>query len=124
MIKATLIGGSGYIGGEVLRLLLGHPEVDLHCVTAGENAGKRVDELQPNLRGFTDLVFEKDAKPADVTFMALPHGQAEKHVPKEGKVIDLSGDHRIGKGWTTGIPEISDVSKTDKVPRFPAPCWM
>lgn len=126
-ISVTLVGGSGYIGGEVLRLLLGHPAVDLICATANESAGTRVDEHQPNLRGFTDLVFAKheEAKPADVTFLSLPHGETAKHVPAKGKVIDLSGDFRLRdrkiyetyykkehpawdlqKEFVTGIPEI------------------
>jgi N-acetyl-gamma-glutamylphosphate reductase len=54
-IKAVVVGASGYIGGEALRLLLGHPDVQLAAVTGHENAGKRVDEIQPNLRGFTVL---------------------------------------------------------------------
>lgn len=102
-MKATLLGGSGYIGGEVLRLLLGHPQVELISVTANERAGRRVDEVQPNLRGLTDLSFAKheDAKPADITFLALPHGEK---LERAGRVIDLSDDHR--GDWVTGIPEI------------------
>jgi N-acetyl-gamma-glutamyl-phosphate reductase common form len=124
---ATVIGGSGYVGGEVLRLLLSHPEVELRSVTAHESAGRRVDEVQPNLRGFTDLRFaaHEGAAPADVTFLALPNGTTGPFVPKSGKVVDLSGDFRLaeraaweaGYGMThpawhlqrefvTGIPEI------------------
>jgi N-acetyl-gamma-glutamyl-phosphate/LysW-gamma-L-alpha-aminoadipyl-6-phosphate reductase len=58
-IKAVVVGASGYIGGEAVRLLLGHPQVHLAAVTGNESAGKRIDEIQPNLRGFTDLVYQK-----------------------------------------------------------------
>lgn len=129
-ITATLIGGAGYLGGEALRLLLGHPDVDLACVTGyfEHEVGRRVDELQPNLRGYTDLKVVKhdEAKPADVTFLALPHGHTAKYVPKKGKVVDYSGDFRLAdravwekfykmehpawelqKSFAFGIPEIN-----------------
>jgi len=50
-IKTCIVGASGYIGGEAVRLLLGHPNIDLVAVTGNESAGKRLDEIQPNLRG-------------------------------------------------------------------------
>lgn len=92
----SVMGASGYIGGEVVRLLLGHPNVELVGITALGNAGKRLDEVQPNLRGFSDLVFTKDPAPADVTFLALPHGEAMRSVGSlSGKIIDLSADFRL-----------------------------
>ncbi len=96
-IQAVVVGASGYIGGEALRLLLGHPEVHLAAVTGNESAGKRIDEIQPNLRGFTDLVYQKEIPPdADVYVLSLPHGGAMDVVPKlKGKVVDLSGDFRL-----------------------------
>ena len=95
-IRASVLGASGYIGGEVVRLLLGHPNVELVGISAQGNAGKRLDEVQPNLRGYSDLVFTKDAVPAEVTFLALPHGEAMKVVPQlEGKIVDLSADFRL-----------------------------
>ena len=95
-VKATVMGASGYIGGEVVRLLLGHPNVDLVGVTAQGNAGKRLDEVQPNLRGYSDLVFTREPVASDVTFLALPHGEAMRVVPElGGKVIDLSADFRL-----------------------------
>jgi len=95
-IKASVLGASGYIGGEVVRLLLGHPHIDLVGISAHGNAGKRLDEVQPNLRGYSNLVFSKDPVPAEVTFLALPHGEAMRVVPTlSGKVIDLSADFRL-----------------------------
>jgi len=96
-IKAVVVGASGYIGGEAVRLLLQHPEVELVGITANENAGKRLDEVQPNLRGFSDLVYQKDIPPgADVYVLSLPHGGAMDVVPSlKGRVVDLSGDFRL-----------------------------
>jgi N-acetyl-gamma-glutamyl-phosphate reductase common form len=96
-IRTVVIGASGYIGGEAVRLLLGHPNVDLVAVTAHENAGKRLDEVQPNLRGFSDLSYSKEwPEDADAYVLSLPHGGAMDVVPKlRGRVVDLSGDFRL-----------------------------
>ncbi len=95
-IRTVVIGASGYIGGEAVRLLLGHPNVELAAITANENAGKRLDEVQPNLRGFSDLVYAKDWPEAEAYVLSLPHGEAMSVVPGlKGKVVDLSGDFRI-----------------------------
>ncbi len=94
--RVVVIGASGYIGGEAVRLLLGHPGVELAAITANENAGKRLDEVQPNLRGYGDLVYRKDWPEADAYVLSLPHGEAMSVVPKlKGKVVDLSGDFRL-----------------------------
>lgn len=103
MIKAGILGGSGYGGSELLRILLFHPEVELKLVTANEHAGKRVDAVHPNLAKLTDLKFESMPDPGaleglDCVFLALPHGQAMEIVPslpRSVKVIDLSGDFRL-----------------------------
>ena len=96
-IRTVVIGASGYIGGEAVRLLLAHPDVELVAVTANENAGKRLDEIQPNLRGFTELSYTKDyPEDADAYVLSLPHGGAMDVIPKlKGKVVDLSGDFRL-----------------------------
>lgn len=103
-IRIAIFGGSGYGGSELLRLLLAHPHAQIVTVTANEHAGKPVGAVHKNLFGLTDLMF--DAPPedpsyvdADVTFFALPHGQALNlvpQIPSSAKVIDLSGDFRIG----------------------------
>ena len=64
-IKTVVVGASGYIGGEAVRLLLGHPNIDLVAVTGNESAGKRLDEIQPNLRGYSDLVYQKEIPEAE-----------------------------------------------------------
>jgi len=104
LIKVAILGGSGYGGSELLRILLFHPEVELALVTANEHAGKRVDAVHPNLAKLTDLSFETapDARTLegfDCVFLALPHGQAMEIVPslpRSVKAIDLSGDFRLG----------------------------
>jgi len=127
-ITASVLGASGYIGGEVVRILLAHPSVTISCITANEQAGKRLDEVQPNLRGCSDLRFEKfEGQEADVTFLSLPHGEAAALAPKlDGRVVDLSGDFRLSdratwekhyklthpswdlqKEFVYGVPEIS-----------------
>ena len=103
MIKVGILGGSGYGGSELLRILLFHPDVELKLVTANEHAGKRVDAVHPNLAKLTDLKFESMPNPSALTdvdclFLALPHGQAMEIVPslpRSVKVIDLSGDFRL-----------------------------
>ncbi len=103
MIKVGILGGSGYGGSELLRILLFHPEVRLDLVTANEHAGKRVDAVHPNLARLTDLKFETAPDPSelgelDCVFLALPHGQAMQVVPRlpaSVKAIDLSGDFRL-----------------------------
>ena len=88
-VRTVVIGASGYIGGEAVRLLLGHPHVDLVAVTANENAGKRLDEVQPNLRGFSDLTYTKDWPEADLYVLSLPHGGAMDGVPRPFLCVPL-----------------------------------
>ncbi|MDQ3321479.1 MAG: N-acetyl-gamma-glutamyl-phosphate reductase [Acidobacteriota bacterium] len=104
-LKIAIFGGSGYGGSELLRILLFHPLAEIVLVTANEHAGKAVGEVHKNLFGLTELRFEKSPEDLsaletiDVAFFALPHGQALKLVPRlpaNVKVVDLSGDFRIG----------------------------
>src|SRR4028119_1223020 len=78
MVNASIIGGSGYAGGELVRLLLDHPEVTIQQVTSERSSGKFVRSVHPNLRKRSDLKFSSvaDLQPADVIFSALPHGVA------------------------------------------------
>jgi N-acetyl-gamma-glutamyl-phosphate reductase len=109
MIKAGILGGSGYGGSELLRILLFHPEVEIRLVTAGEHAGKRVDAVHPNLARLIDMKFDPLPEPREIgagsrfdeldcVFLALPHGQAMEIAPalaQRTRVIDLSGDFRL-----------------------------
>jgi len=101
MIRATVIGASGYIGGELLRLLLGHPYVDVAQATSDTYAGRALWQVHPNLKGFTNLRFSRhdDLTESDVIFIATPHGQAHSSIKKLvglGRVIiDLSADFRL-----------------------------
>jgi len=103
VVKVGILGGSGYGGSELLRILLFHPDAEVELVTAGEHAGKRVDAVHPNLARLTDLRFAAVPDPAelgglDCIFLGLPHGQAMEIIPKlpaGPRVIDLSGDFRL-----------------------------
>ncbi|MCL4466348.1 MAG: N-acetyl-gamma-glutamyl-phosphate reductase [Chloroflexi bacterium] len=100
-MKVSIVGGSGYAGGESLRLLLGHPKVTLGQVTSESNAGKYVHSVHPNLRKRTDLKFVSalDLEPCEVLFVALPHGSSMKRMPEflsvAERVIDLGADFRL-----------------------------
>jgi N-acetyl-gamma-glutamyl-phosphate reductase len=103
MIKASIIGGTGYMGFELLRLLVRHPKVELGDVTSRSDAGTKISDAHPALKGFLDEDFVAElSKPADndVVFVAAPHGASMDIVPpliKKGcRVIDLSGDYRLG----------------------------
>ena len=100
-IRASIMGGSGYAGGELLRLLLGHPEVEVAQVTSTRLAGQFVYSQHPNLRGATTLKFvSPDAlEPVDLLFAALPHGLAANQLTRleslAPRLIDLSADFRL-----------------------------
>jgi LysW-gamma-L-alpha-aminoadipyl-6-phosphate/LysW-L-glutamyl-5-phosphate reductase len=101
MITGSIIGGSGYGGGELLRLLLAHPCVEVKQVTSRSHLGEYVYQVHPNLRKRTQLQFSDPAalKPVDVLFLAQPHGQAQQHIDEYAqlapKIIDLSADFRL-----------------------------
>jgi N-acetyl-gamma-glutamyl-phosphate/LysW-gamma-L-alpha-aminoadipyl-6-phosphate reductase len=103
-MKVGIIGGSGYVGGELLRLLLMHPEVEVTMVTSRQSAGEFIFNIHPNLRGLTQLKFVPQdmaelQKNCDLIFTATPHGGSQNLVPKlleAGlKVIDMSADFRL-----------------------------
>ncbi|BBL20453.1 N-acetyl-gamma-glutamyl-phosphate reductase [Acinetobacter radioresistens] len=103
MISVGIVGGTGYTGVELLRLLLRHPDVQVSVLTSRTEAGKRVDDMFLSLRGYTDLQFSdldmNVLKHCDVVFFATPHGVAMKHaaelVAANTKVIDLAADFRL-----------------------------
>ncbi|GAC1481317.1 MAG: N-acetyl-gamma-glutamyl-phosphate reductase [Candidatus Dormibacteria bacterium] len=100
-MKASIVGGAGYAGGELLRLLLFHPQIEVQQVTSERLGGKFVHSTHPNLRRQTDLRFEPRSalKPVDVLFLALPHGEAskeiDKYLPLAPIIVDLSADFRL-----------------------------
>jgi len=124
MIRAGIVGGTGYSGVELLRLLAAHPDVSLAAITSRGEAGRPVADLFPNLRGYVDLSFTDpaagDLENCDVVFFATPHGVAQSLSPglleKGIKVIDLSADFRIRdvalwEKWYNqphGCPELVD----------------
>ena len=117
MIKAGIIGGAGYTAGELIRLLINHPDVQLKWVNSSSNAGNPVASVHQGLIGETDLVFT-DQTPFDeinVLFFCTPHGQTrtflESHsVPDDLRIIDLSTDYRHQDGthdFVYGLPELN-----------------
>ncbi|MEM2631533.1 MAG: N-acetyl-gamma-glutamyl-phosphate reductase, partial [Candidatus Bathyarchaeia archaeon] len=122
-MRVGIVGGSGYVGGELLRLLLFHPKVKVTMVTSDKYAGEFVFMVHPNLRGLTQLKFvplnlANIKNNCDIVFTATPHGSAVKIVPKllemGLRVIDMSADFRLKNpddyprwyGWSHPIPEL------------------
>jgi len=102
MIKAAIVGGSGYTGGELARLLCRHPKIGLEAITSRQNAGTPVSMLHTYLDGYVDLKFEErlsESAHYDLVFLATPHGASMDIVPglvgRGMRVIDLSGDYRL-----------------------------
>ena len=127
IVTAAIAGASGYAGGEVLRLLLGHPGVEIGAVTAGSNAGERLGTLQPHLVPLADRVLEDTTVEVlaghDVVFLALPHGQSATIAEAIGDgavVVDCGADFRLtdetawqefyggqhAGSWPYGLPEL------------------
>jgi len=101
MIRVAVVGASGYVGGELLRLLLAHPRVEVTHITSETYAGQYACFVHPNLRGHTDLRFTclADLGPCDLLFLALPHGHAMDKIvgfaEMAGRIVDLSADFRL-----------------------------
>ena len=129
-MRVAVAGASGYAGGELLRLLAGHPDLEIGAVTAATSAGKPVTEIHPNLTGHpafdgrdfqvTDVSTLRDA---ELIFMALPHGESATlaHQLPDARIVDLSADFRLGDEaawhqfyggvsyagrWAYGLPEL------------------
>jgi N-acetyl-gamma-glutamyl-phosphate reductase len=103
MLAVGVVGGTGYTGVELLRLLVTHPQVELRYITSRSESGNKVADMFPNLRGFTDICFTEPTVEAlaecDVVFFATPNGTAMKMVPEllknDVRVIDLAADFRL-----------------------------
>ncbi|MDR0334730.1 MAG: N-acetyl-gamma-glutamyl-phosphate reductase [Methanomassiliicoccaceae archaeon] len=102
MKKVGIIGGTGYTGGELARILCVHPDIEIKAMTSRQNAGKKVSDVQTYLKGYLDIEYTENisnAKDLDLVFVATPHGVAMKETPalvaSGTKVIDMSGDYRL-----------------------------
>src|SRR3954462_11728053 len=100
--RVAVAGASGYAGGELLRLLLGHPDVEIGALTAGSNAGEPLGALQPHLVPLAERVLEETTAESlaghDVVFLALPHGQSGPIAAELGEdvlVVDCGADYRL-----------------------------
>lgn len=119
MIKVGIIGGAGYTAGELIRLLLNHPDVELKWVHSTSNAGNPVSGVHQGLVGETALYFtnETPLDAVDVIFLCTPHGESRKflelhkdNIPDDLRIIDLSQDFRIADGthdFIYGLPELN-----------------
>ncbi|WP_067038163.1 N-acetyl-gamma-glutamyl-phosphate reductase [Allomuricauda sp. CP2A] len=118
-IKVGIIGGSGYTGGELIRILLNHPETEIDFVYSTTRTGKPITSAHQDLLGLTELAFSGEINPSvDVVFLCLGHGNStsflkENTFSKNTKVIDLSNDFRLkadahfdGKHFVYGLPEL------------------
>ena len=128
MITAAVAGASGYAGGELLRLLTLHPEIEPTVLAAGGRAGERLGAVHPNLAQYADVVLVETSSEslasADVVFLALPHGESAAlaaQLPEHLPIIDLGADFRLADTaawakfyggshagtWTYGLPELA-----------------
>ena len=116
MIKVGILGAAGYTGGELIRLLLNHPEAEIVFANSESNAGNLISDLHEGLIGDTDLKFtaQMPFDQVDVVFFCFGHGKSEEflkehQIPQRVKIIDLAQDFRI-KGdhdYVYGLPEIN-----------------
>ncbi len=122
-IKVGIAGAAGYTGGELIRILLNHPDVVIGFVHSNSCAGKFVHEIHTDLVGDTDLKFTNELSDVDVLFLCMGHGESEKFLKENAitdkiKVIDLSQDFRMQpSGFVYGLPELNreQIKSADKI---------
>ena len=128
-MKIAVVGASGYAGGELLRLLAGHPKFEISYIAAGSNAGELITNLHPQLTNLAGRKFETTnvemINKCQLAFIALPHGESAKlisRVDKNVKIVDLGADFRLQNpeswqkyyggehagSWVYGLPELVD----------------
>ena len=118
-LRVGIVGGAGYTGGELIRLLLNHPEAEIIFIHSKSNAGKPLSLIHSDLIGETDLLFSSDLSPEiDVLFLCVGHGEAKKflqenQINEKIKIIDLSQDFRLSqqsrignRKFVYGLPEL------------------
>jgi N-acetyl-gamma-glutamyl-phosphate reductase len=139
-MKIGVIGASGYAGGELLRLLAGHPEFEVCCVTAHSNAGEEITSVHPQLTSYAGQRFSSfkasDFDCCELIFLALPHGESAAVIASlspKAKIVDLGADYRLEDDdkwakyyggthagtWTYGAPELpgarANIAQSSKV---------
>ena len=139
-MKIGIVGASGYAGGELLRLLAGHPKFEVCTVTAHSNAGEAITAVHPHLTNYTGITFSafsaKDLDCCELIFLALPHGESAGVIAQlhsAAKIVDLGADYRLedlakwakyyggehAGTWTYGAPELpgarTAIAKSSKV---------
>ncbi len=129
-IKVGIIGGAGYTGGELIRLLINHPHVSVSFIHSRSNAGKAVHTVHQDLLGETDLLFtDQMSNDADVLFLCLGHGESKKFItentiPESTRIIDLANDFRLNqhskiqnRKFIYGLPELNReaIRKADNI---------
>lgn len=121
-IKVGIVGGTGFTAGELIRILLYHPNVEITFVTSQSLQGAYITEVHKDLIGETDIKFEELAQPADVIFLCLPHGESknwlidnEKRISQDVKIIDLGNDFRVEEVWKdkTFVYGLSEFNKEE-----------
>ncbi|WP_407508460.1 N-acetyl-gamma-glutamyl-phosphate reductase [Elizabethkingia anophelis] len=114
-IKAGIVGGTGYTGGELIRLLLNHPYAELVFALSRNAAGKKIYSVHQDLLGETEMEFSSELQAADILFLCLPHKESQpwlenNKISPETKIIDLGNDFRLegefqNKNFVYGLPE-------------------
>jgi N-acetyl-gamma-glutamyl-phosphate reductase, common form len=126
-IRTGIIGGAGYTAGELIRLLIHHPNVEITFVHSSSNAGNKLTDVHSGLVGETDIVFSSgyDLDAVDALFLCSAHGDSKKFIdtnpiPETLKIIDLSTDFRhknSAEGFVYGLPELNkkEIAETNKI---------
>lgn len=125
MIKTGIIGGAGYTAGELIRLLINHPDISIQYINSSSNAGNNITDVHEGLYGETDLVFtdELPLDEVDVVFFCTAHGDTKKfmeshNIPNNLRIVDLSMDYRIASethDFVYGLPELNkDIISNSK----------
>ena len=136
-LRVAIVGGSGYTGGELARLLLFHPEVELGQVASSSHAGHYLHSVHPNLRGLSSLrlCHPDDLSSCDTLFLCLPHGVSGREIERyrviAPRIIDLSADFRLRSAalyerWYGAAPPADEptlASTTSGSALFTSPAW-